>query len=57
MKTNGLASSATTLPTYSYHDVMTNKEIKKIQLGGWSGRKYKEVRRKIERMIKEEWGL
>jgi hypothetical protein len=41
----------------SYHDVMTNKEIKKIQLGGWSGRKFKEVRRKIERMIKEEWGL
>lgn len=35
---------------------MKNKEIRKIQFGGWSKRDYKEIREKIKRRDKKEYG-
>ena len=34
---------------------MKNKEIRKIQFGGWSKRDYREIRNYIKRIDKESW--
>jgi len=36
---------------------VNSKEVKKVQLGGWTGRKYKEVRQKIKKMLEKELGF
>lgn len=36
------------------HDgIMKNKDIRKIQFGGWTGRKYREIRAKIKKWDKQ----
>jgi hypothetical protein len=55
MKTNGLPSHGTILPTMFCQCVMTNKEAKKIQFGGWNKRRYKEIRKLLK--VREEKDL
>jgi hypothetical protein len=55
MKTIELLSLGTTQPTSAYHSVvMKNKDVRKIQFGGWNKRRYKEIRRKILKMVFKE---
>jgi len=56
MQTIELPSPGTTQPTMFCHGVaMKNKEIRKIQFGGWSKRDYRFIRRDIERRDKKEF--
>ena len=41
------ASPARPPPTMLFHGEMKNKYIRKIQFGGWTKRRYKEIRRII----------
>lgn len=50
-----LASPATTQPTMFNHGVtMKNKEIKKIQFGGYVKQDYKFIRSKLRRLEEKE---
>ena len=45
------------VPTMSFNGEMKNKEIKKVQFGGWTKRSFKEIRRNIKRRIEKELGI
>lgn len=58
MKIRRLGSSPTISPTmFSYDVTMQNKTIKKVLLGGYCNHKYKNVRRKIDRMLEKEYKI
>lgn len=52
MKTRGLPSLGTIPPTMLSQSVMTNKEIRKIQFGGYNKKKYKQIRKLLK--VREE---
>lgn len=54
MKTRRLPPLGTISPNMFCRSVMKNKEIKKIQFGGWKKQNYKFIRQKIKRIIKKD---
>jgi len=52
MKTRGLPSLGTIPPTRFSQSVMTNKEIRKIQFGGWNKKTYRQIRKTLK--VREE---
>ena len=57
MKTIALPSLGTRQPTMLSLSVMTNKEIRKIQFGGWNKKRYKQIRKVLKVREEKELGI